>query len=253
MSSASSRVDLHASLDNASFTHAVILTYTFDTSFFEKYCLEQLRAFSTCESITICLDRATYESALNTPASERPRQVNLRYLLHPIDVRGVFHPKMILLAAETRGRLIVGSANFTRPGLTSNAELAAVYDFKIGKQEEFGSLFGSAFEFLWNISVQWPSHNLKSNLQEIARQCEWISNRTDKGEPAKLFTNIERPLLEQLGALVSSDIQSMALVAPYFDESPALMERIVALTGAKNLKLYSQNGRIDDVSRLGGA
>ncbi len=244
MSGAKSRVDLHANLNDAPFTHAVILTYTFDTSFFEKYCLERLRAFSDCASITVCLDRATYESALNAPVSARPRNVNLRYLLHPVDVPGVFHPKIVLLTSATRGRLIIGSANFTRPGLTSNAELAAVYDFKKTNQEEFRSLFHSAFQFLWNISTEWPSRNFLSNLQEIARECDWIANPADdKASPAKLLTNVDGPLLEQLAALAGPDIQSAALVAPYFDESPALMEKILTRTGAHGLKIYTQNGR----------
>lgn len=244
MTGAQSRVDLHANLNDASFTHAVILTYTFDTSFFEKYCLERLRAFSACASITVCLDRATYESALNAPISARPRKVNLRYLLHPVDVPGVFHPKIVLLTSATRGRLIIGSANFTRPGLTSNAELAAVYDFKKANQEEFRSLFHSTFQFLWNINTEWPSRNLRSNLQEIARECEWIANPVnDDAAPARLFTNIDEALLEQLAALAGPDIQSAAVVAPYFDESPALMKQILLRTGAQKLKLYTQNGR----------
>ena len=174
MSANNSRLDLHAALDSDPFMQAVILTYTFEPAFFEKYCLVNLRALSTCQSVTICLDRVTYENALDAPAADRPRHVNVRYLLHPVDVPGVFHPKMILLTSENRARLIIGSANFTRPGLTSNAELAAVYDFRKKDREEFGSLFQSAFQFLWKISEQWPSRNLRSNLQEIARQSEWI-------------------------------------------------------------------------------
>lgn len=243
MSPANSRLDLHAALDSDSFTQAVILTYTFDPAFFEKYCLVNLRALSTCQSVTICLDRATYENALDAPATERPRQVNVRYLLHPVDVPGVFHPKMILLVSENRARLIIGSANFTRPGLTSNAELAAVYDFRKKDREDLGSLFQSAFQFLWSISDQWPSKNLRSNLHEIARQSEWIVEPSLEPCPARLLTNIERPLLEQLAALSTSQIQSISLVAPYFDESPTLMEKILSIIPAHKLKIYTQNGR----------
>jgi hypothetical protein len=243
MSANNSRLDLHAALDSDPFMQAVILTYTFEPAFFEKYCLVNLRALSTCQSVTICLDRVTYENALDAPAADRPRHVNVRYLLHPVDVPGVFHPKMILLTSENRARLIIGSANFTRPGLTSNAELAAVYDFRRKDREEFGSLFQSAFQFLWKISEQWPSRNFRSNLQEIARQSEWIVDPSLEPGPARLLTNIEKPLLEQLAALSTGQIQSVSLVAPYFDESPALMEKILSIIPAHNLKIYTQNGR----------
>jgi HKD family nuclease len=243
MSATNSRLDLHAALDSDPFTQAVILTYTFEPAFFEKYCLVNLRALSTCQSVTICLDRATYENVLDAPAADRSRHVNVRYLLHPVDVPGVFHPKMILLTSENRARLIIGSANFTRPGLTSNAELAAVYDFRKKEREEFGSLFQSAFQFLWHISERWPSRNLRSNLQEIARQSEWIVDPSLEPGPARLLTNIEKPLLEQLAALSTGQIQSVSVVAPYFDESPALMEKILSIIPAHKLKIYTQNGR----------
>src|ERR1700755_1525042 len=124
---------MHDALDRWSFDHGVVCTYTFDPQLFEEYCLERLTSLSHNGNLTILLDRGVYERALAGPESHRPRRANLRYLLHPVAVaRGVFHPKIFLLTAKGKGRLIVGSANATRPGITANAQFVGCYAFDEG-------------------------------------------------------------------------------------------------------------------------
>jgi hypothetical protein len=88
------RLDLHQLLDSASFDHAVILTYTFDPIFFEDYCLANFEGLHNCKSISVLLGRSTYEKFLAGAQTDRPKKANLRYLVHPVSVPGVFHPKL---------------------------------------------------------------------------------------------------------------------------------------------------------------
>src|SRR4051812_15912306 len=125
----SARIDLHDALTRRTYHNAVLCTYTFEARFFEDYCLEKFGALSGNNNISVCTDRGTYQKIARAPDSQRPKHVNIRYLLSPIETKGRFHPKLYLFTTKNSGRLILGSCNFTRPGLTSNAELADVFDF----------------------------------------------------------------------------------------------------------------------------
>src|SRR5215212_8595026 len=105
-----SRFDLHEALNSKSYDHAVVCTFTFEAPFFEDYCLDRLSSLSNNGNISIILDRAVYEKSITGAESHRPKRANLHYLLHPISVPGVFHPKLFLFVSKSRGRLIIGSA-----------------------------------------------------------------------------------------------------------------------------------------------
>jgi hypothetical protein len=235
------RLDLPKALDSGSFEHAVILTYTFDPLFFEDYCLANLEGLHNCKSISVCLDRTTYDTILAGSHAERPKQANLRYLLHPIRVPGVFHPKLVLLTSSTKGRLIIGSANFTRPGLTANAELVAAYDFKANDKEEFAPVFRSAFALIKTISERWPARNLISNLEEMQRDSPWLENIDRKNDAVSLISNLDIPLLSQLVSKTNGAVTSVSLVSRYFDETPRVVEEMLKQTAARQVTIFTQN------------
>src|SRR6185295_10783193 len=126
-----------------SFDHALFSTFTFDPSFFEQHCLEKFKSLHTNANITILIDRRIYESLLLDERLEKPKKANIRYLLHPVSLNGLFHSKVHLLVRRNKGRLIIGSANLTRNGITSNAEMVASFEYEKEKDETFKSLFSA--------------------------------------------------------------------------------------------------------------
>ena len=235
------RLDLHKLLDSGSYDHAVILTYTFDPIFFEDYCLGNLEGLHNCKSISVCLDRFTYDSLIGTSQTERPKQANLRYLLHPISVPGVFHPKLVLLTSSNKGRLLLGSANFTRPGLTANAELVGAYDFKSEDKEEFAPILRTAFGLVKAIADRWPARNLTSNLQEMLRDSPWLEGDQRESGNIDLIANLDTPLLEQLISKLSGGIDSVSIVSRYFDETPNVLDQLLKQTEARKIRIFTQN------------
>jgi HKD family nuclease len=235
------RLDLPKLLDSGSFDHAVVLTYTFDPIFFEEYCLASFRSLHDCKTISVLLDRCTYDKIVTGALTHRPRQANLRYLLHPVAVPGAFHPKLILLTSAREGRLLVGSANFTRPGLTANAELVGCFDFKLKENETFVPILRSAFAFVQSIAIQWPARALKSNLQEMHLDTLWLDGTGEAPCDVELMTNLKSPLLNQLVSKASAPIKSVSVVSRYFDANTNVLEQLFAKTGARKLKIYTQN------------
>jgi HKD family nuclease len=241
--SKSSRLNLHEALSQRTYHHAVLCTYTFDPHFFEGYCLDHFTALSNNNNISVCTDRGTYHKLVHSPESQRPKLVNLRYLLSPIDTNGRFHSKVFLLCTKTSGRLIIGSANFTRAGLTSNAELVDVFDFEVNEQEHFLGLFQDVLSFITALADRWPMESLASNVGELLRGTPWLGKDKPSLVPSlRLLHNLDESLWQQILQLVKGPVDQIHVVSRFFDDSPALIDKIMLDFKPKKLSLYTQNG-----------
>lgn len=239
----SARLNLHETLERHGYDHGVVCTYTFDHEFFEDYCLEQLRAFSANGNLTVIVDQGTYEKAIACPASHRPRKANLRYLLHPIAVPGVFHSKLYLFTSANKGKLIIGSANCTRAGLTSNAELAGVFTYEREKDERFAPLLRSAFRTVQRIAERWPSQPLMSNLADMGRAADWLFEG-DKSDTVKvrLLDNLDRPLWDQIKDVAPSKVKQVRVLSRYFDKTPSILDGMAKDYKDARFTIHTQNG-----------
>ncbi len=242
-----SRFDLHEALNDKSYDHAVICAFTFDAPFFEDYCLDRFNSLSHNGNITVILDRGVYEKTILGAETHKPKIANIRYLLHPVTVPGVFHPKLFLLVSKNRGRLIIGSANFTRPGITSNAELVGCYDYEAEKDEAFKPLFQSAFLYLTEIGARWHGDMLISNLQDMAREAPWLDPHNGQNSEAAmegvaLLNNLEALLWEQIIARISSPVETIYLLSRYFDSTPRILDKLREDLHPGKIKIFTQNG-----------
>jgi len=221
------RLDLVEALDDKSYDHAVICTYMFDAPFFEGYCLERLT--SLAGNVSVLVDSSVYERVITGDPSIRPKKGNIRYLLHPITAPRVFHSKLFLFAGHDRARLILGSANCTRAGISSNAELVGCYDFERGKNERLLPLFRASWGFLLRLSQRFPGIQLQENLQKILSAAPWIELEEESvSDPQfRLFDNLDNALWDQLWAEVETPVDSVHVISRYFDDNPQILDRVL--------------------------
>lgn len=237
------RFDLHEAFNDASYDHALICTFAFDSKFFEDYCLEKLRSINTNGNITIIVDRGIYEKSILGPESERPTKANLRYLLHPVSIPGRFHSKLFLLARRNRGKLILGSANLTEPGITSNAEMMASFNFEEGKDEAFKPLFQAAFRYLLEIDKRFGTRTLDSNFSAVMREVPWLVPEQDLGQPYPAFLhNLDTPLWEQIVASVSGPVETIYVLSRYFDAKTTIIDTVNNALSPRRIRIFTQNG-----------
>src|ERR1041384_66314 len=237
------RLDLHDALSRGSFDHAVICTFAFDPRFFEEYCLEKFGSLNTNGNISVIVDRGIYERILVAPESQRPTKANLRYLLHPASVRGAFHPKLYLLARRNKARLIIGSANLTRSGITSNAEMGASFDYEEGKNEVFKPLFQSAFGYLSEIGRRFRTEALDSNLSAVARDVPWLTSEVEPNNEYPTFLhNLVEPLWDQILRELKPPVDALYILSRYFDSNPRILDTIEQTLSPHRIKIFTQNG-----------
>lgn len=242
------KINLHERLKKHSYDHALITTFTFGTRFFEDYALENFRSLQENGNVSVLVDDREYRDLLKaamTDAESFPKLANLRYLLHPIRVRGVFHPKVFLFANKRRGLLIIGSANFTSDGLGSNAELVATYEFEADKNEVSLALFQSALHFFEDLSERWPAEQLRSNLDTLVAEVPWLSNEAPidpASELPVLLHNLEVPLWDQLVKRMPGPVSELSVVSRFYDANPGLVDHVRSTAQIDRVKLYTQNG-----------
>jgi HKD family nuclease len=241
------KIDLHACLKKYAFDHALIATYNFDSRFFENYALENFQSLQENNNITVFLDEGEYRGILKKSEENPeyfPKQANLRYLLHPIRVAGVFHPKVFMFTNSRRGLLLIGSANFTQDGFCSNAELVARFDYEDGKQEDTILLFQSVFRFFQQLCKRWPSDQLNSNLNTLVAGTPWISkeipNSLSRNLPDFLH-NLNTPLWDQLVSRLPGKVSKISVLSRFYDANPVMYEFAHGTTQFKKLTLYTQN------------
>lgn len=248
MSHQASKLHLHDRLKKHAFEHALITTFNFGARFFEDYALENFKSLQDNGNISVFLDEGEYQDLLKAAgenAESFPKLANLRYLLHPIRVPGVFHPKVFLLAGKRRGLLLIGSANFTQDGLGSNAELVAAFDYEEEKSEAALPLFQSALRFFEQLAERWPAEQLTSNLNTLVAEVPWLSKVVPDAAPSDLpvlLSNLEKPLWDQMVAQLPGPASHLSVLSRFYDAQPALVEHVRDSSKAKRLTLYTQNG-----------
>ena len=248
MSQPSPKLDLHGRLKKHAFDHALLTTFNFGARFFEDYALENFKSLQDNGNISVLVDDGEYQDLLNAAADNFesfPRLANIRYLLHPVRVPGVFHPKVFLLASRRRGLLLVGSANFTQDGLGSNAELVTAFDFEEEKNESALPLFQSAFRFFESLAERWPSEQLHSNLNTMLAEVPWLSKaapESSQDELPVLLSNLDVPLWDQLVSRLPGPVSQLSVLSRFYDARPALVNHVFQTAGVKKLSLYTQNG-----------
>ena len=148
-----------------------------------------------------------------------------------------------MLSTKTSGRLILGSANFTRAGLTSNAELADVFDFELDGRVEFRRLFQDAFNFVSSLADGCPSQTLASNVGHFLHTTPWLQGVLDPEITSiRLLHNLEHSLWDQIMSIVPRPVDRIHIVSRFFDASPLLIDRVIRDFGPERLFIYTQNG-----------
>lgn len=236
-------LSLDEELKRGRFNHAILATYNFGAPFFEQYCLEKYESLATAANILIFLDRGQHDALLLAGAEERPRRAGMRYVLCPVRCAGVFHPKLYLFAASDRALLILGSSNLTRTGLTLNAEFAVALRFESGVQEQHLPVFGDAFRFFTALAERQRSESVFEALQTLSAACPWLP-QNDDGSPTRprILHSLDAPLWRQIRGPLAGPVERCAVLSPYFDATPAILDTIARDVAGGQVSIFTQAG-----------
>jgi len=214
---------------------AFMTTYAFGSLAFEDISFPKLRG-AGCRNITVLADRAMVNQAFSEFGP--PRFAGTSYHLVKVDAPGAFHPKITMLVGETKGRLIVGSANLTALGLGGNKEQLASISYSADAPEN-AKFFIGALAYLRRYVPQ-DDQWFPVSLERALRSAPWL--RDENFDPAfdgsgeadlnLLFDRPEISFLDQIVASIGDDpIEHLVVVSPYWDVRLEGLARLRAALG----------------------
>ena len=212
---------------------ALLTTYNFDIRLFEQAILNSLFA-NNVRKVSVYVDA---EELVKSLQSVRNCQIGRKYMINPIRINSTFHPKVVLLLGEKKARLILGSANITTPGYTTNNEVFNFIDYS-DKDPKYLDLIVSAIGFFNSIDNN--SDQLDRELIEEAASYPYY-HRTRHNEETYYLHNLKDSILSQARQLISDDVQRISIAVPYYDGELSAYKEIQAQFPNAAMQLYIQN------------
>lgn len=224
--------------------HSCIMTcFSFDYLFFEQRVMRTLRA-NRIQNALVLVDGGGLEKANQSLSGEELLRGN-SYSACPIYSKGVFHPKIMFLAGEKNGLLLVGSGNLTSSGISTNDEIWAAFHLSSNDNEN-AFLFGSAWEYLKRMAGNLHGAN-KQKLKWIEQFSPWIKE-LPASQPSGLLKssgiNIEflantedQSIFNQLVKSVPNDnVEEVTVVSPYYDNRGQLLQDLYTHYQPRNMR-----------------
>ena len=212
---------------------ALLTTYNFDIRLFEQAILNSLFT-NNVRKVSVYVDA---EELVKSLQSVRSCQIGRKYMINPIRINSTFHPKVVLLLGKKKARLILGSANITTPGYTTNNEVFNFIDYS-DKDPKYLDLIVSAIGFFNSIDNN--SDQLDRELIEEAASYPYY-HRTRHNEETYYLHNLKDSILSQARQLISDDVQRISIAVPYYDGELSAYKEIQAQFPNAVMQLYIQN------------
>lgn len=210
---------------------ALITTYNFEISFFEKYVFSLL-ARNEIRFINLFVDSKRLNESLLTENSFR---LGRDYFVTPVAINGAFHPKVILLLGNNRAKLIVSSANIKTSGYMHNNEIYNVFEYS-ENNKLYAGLISSAISFfkdLFSIGV--------TQDKDIRQKIDSFVLSSEEESPFSLLFNTEEPIMTQLVDCINERIKRINIAVPFYDENLDGLKELIRRSGCDNAHLYIQN------------
>lgn len=221
------------------FEIAVMCSYGLDLNFFENYLLN-LNALLPCEQISLFVDQSTYDGFRD--ASYAPRSLNKRYLVTPVRSKGVFHPKLYILASEKKALFGLGSPNLTRDGIASNLEILTTFEVSKSKQE-YTALLINCIDYVQRIAQKTQSEQALKHADELSILCSSFVSDAEDGD-IRFIHNLDGPLFDQiLKAVGGKAIDRIQVISPFYDAQLKSLRSLQKQLPDCQFEIFLQQGK----------
>ncbi len=243
-----SRVRVPTLFDEA-WDSIIITTYGADLPFYERDLWRQINRAKN--RLIFADDRQLQRRLLAVESTSLLRHVNRSYVLAPIRLAGAAHAKLILLLAEDRGLLAVGSGNLDMGGYASQGECFTTYRWS-EKYPQHLHAFVVVKDFLEEVTARrLVDEVVNPRLQQAWQDAPWIYGAVGDGT-STVRHNLEEPLLDQFIDLIDGrPVREVVVHAPFYDHKCRALSELIDRTQPQSLQILLQE-RITSVdpSRL---
>lgn len=211
---------------------ALMTTFNFDVSFFERSILNRLYE-NNVKKVSLFVD--SYE--LNRALSEIDyTSIGKKYVVNPIEIKEAFHPKLILLLGQASAKLVVASANITVSGYLRNGEIFNVFDYD-DKHPENLKVINSAIRFFEQLNDR--SFNQDKALFDEIKGLVYYGKTSENSE-LNLLHNLNESILSQVEKIVDN-VTEIDIAVPYYDNYAFALEVLHMSFPDAKINLYLQH------------
>jgi hypothetical protein len=215
-------------------TTTLICTFGANLTFFETRLMSQL---AQVPLRIVLADDQQLASTLGEAArtGQRHRLANKAYVAAPIRHPRAAHGKLMLLLGPASGRLIVGSGNLGYDGYASPGELWHVFAYSDDQPQHLNE-FAAARSFIDGLaSRQLLDPPVIELLHTAWGAATWLPQAPTG--PTTIYSNLDRPLMEQLRDLAPDPVTELVGHAPFHDADCAALRELITTFEPKQVRL----------------
>lgn len=232
----------------------IATTFTFGHRFFEQQLLDAFSDRHPSANTVVLVDADTYartlesaESTLDAGITQPLQAVGHRYHLAPVEHPATFHPKLVFQAGEKRANAVIGSANLTQPGYTSNRELVTTVAAEADDPSSTeATVLAACRSYLSRLKSCIPTDRwspiITAKYESILQASDWLTDYDATPAAIQLLDNLDAPLLDQVTDRIRTDgeqIDAVEILAPFYGTSLAVPARFT--DAGINTTLYVQD------------
>lgn len=224
------RLSLLDELRRGGYEASLVTTFNAFLPFYEEVVLRRLINAGVRHNVLL-MDARQYSISLQ---NHPPSLAGTRYTLAPVAVPGAFHPKLIFLAGEQKGLVIVGSHNMTLAGFGFNRELTNVIRIR-ATDDEAGLVIAAR---AWLETMNWidsSTHKLPKQIRQMVARVKdlapWlIANSSQIDSDVQLLAGRAGApsLWDQVRDLLTAPVKEVFLTGAFFDAKLAFLKQIHA-------------------------
>lgn len=204
---------------------SLIATYNAYFPFYEEVVLGHLTNAGSRQNVLL-MDARVCGGILSLD-SLRPRYAGREYFLLPINVRGAFHPKLVLLLGKKKSLLLVGSHNLTLAGFSHNRELTNRFEID-DRDDQQAQL---PFQTAWRFMTAWAaSHGdlVQEAFDQISHSYPWLTKTEPLSDSSELVCALPGgpPLFEQVLPRLPARPTRIITTGPFFDMDLAFLKTL---------------------------
>lgn len=219
-------------LKSKNYDIALMTTFNFDITFFERSILNRLYE-NNVKKVSLFVDSYELNKALSEISST---SIGRKYIVNPVEMKEAFHPKVILLLGQSCAKLVVSSANITVSGYLKNNEIFNIFDYNDAHPENI-KLINSAIKFFEQLNER--SYNQDKAIFDEIKSLVYY-DKTATNEELYLLYNLDNSILSQVTEIVK-DVTDIDIAVPYYDNYAYALEALHTYYPDAKINLYLQH------------
>ena len=217
---------------------ALLSTFNFEVDFFERSIMNRL-INNGIKKISVFVDSQELAKAVNSIYTS---SIGKKYAVNPVVMRGSFHPKVILLLAEKKARIIIGSANLKLSGYYINNEIFNYVDYDIDHSEYRDIIFYAMDFFLMLHENNIYTYQLDDKLIKELKQYRYYRSAPNN-EKISFLHNLNTSVLSQVQNIISGTVRAIHIAVPYYDNNLSGLQTLRNIYREADIHLYLQQGK----------